>query len=46
MFNKLSFTLFLMTFATSIAQKGVRLPTDFNEIIEEFQIIKRSKFRI
>ena len=37
MFNKLSFTLFfLMTFATSIAQKGVRIAyIDFNEIIEE-----------
>ena len=37
MFNKLTFTLFfLMTFTTSIAQKGVRIAyIDFNEIIEE-----------
>ena len=37
MFNKLTFTLFfLMTFTTSIAQKGVRIAyIDFNEIIEK-----------
>ena len=44
MFNKLTFTLFfLMTFTTSIAQKGVRIAyIDFNEIIEEISDYKEA----